>query len=157
VYTRIVVALDGSPLAERSLPYVEALAEKFGSTVTLLRATASPAALLAAQAPLATSPGAAVMLDPTPTVEAQHDDALAYLRAVEKRLAGRGVATDRALPEGDPADAVVRHALECEVDLIAMTTHGRGGLGRALMGSVADAVVRRAPCPVLLVRVNEES
>ena len=94
-------------------------------------------------------------VDPTPTVAAQQEEALAYLREVQRRLTARAIAADRALPEGEPAATIVAHALERGADLIAMTTHGLGGLGRALLGSVADDVVRQAPCPVLLVRVGE--
>jgi nucleotide-binding universal stress UspA family protein len=58
--------------------------------------------------------------------------------------------------DGAASRAITGCALELEADLIAMTTLGRGGLGRAVLGSVADSVVRHAPCPVLLVRVDEE-
>jgi len=57
------------------------------------------------------------------------------------------------LAEGDPAAEIVRMAQKIECDLIVMGTHGRTGLGRLLMGSVAEMVLREAPCPVLTVRV----
>jgi nucleotide-binding universal stress UspA family protein len=66
--------------------------------------------------------------------------------------------TDPAVPcvhklmLGDPADAIIQIAETDNVDLIVMGTHGRTGLTRLLMGSVAEAVVRRAPCPVLTVK-----
>lgn len=53
-----------------------------------------------------------------------------------------------------PASAILESAQQLEADLIAMTTHGRGGLGRLVLGSVADEVVRHAVCPLLLVRVK---
>jgi nucleotide-binding universal stress UspA family protein len=64
---------------------------------------------------------------------------------------------DRLRPEyavrvGTPAEEIVRYAEFCDVDLIIMGTHGRTGIAHALMGSVAEQVVRVAPCPVLLVR-----
>jgi universal stress protein A len=58
----------------------------------------------------------------------------------------------RRLEEGDPATEICRVAKEAGCELIAMGTHGRTGLGRLLMGSVAEHVVRRAPCPVLTVK-----
>jgi nucleotide-binding universal stress UspA family protein len=63
------------------------------------------------------------------------------------------VAVEHRLELGDPAAEILRAARECSCDLIVMGTHGRGGLGRLLMGSVAEAVVRQAPCPVLTVRL----
>jgi nucleotide-binding universal stress UspA family protein len=63
-----------------------------------------------------------------------------------------GVQLERRLEEGDPAAEIVRVAKEIGADLIVMGTHGRTGLGRLLMGSVAERVLRQAPCPVLTVR-----
>jgi nucleotide-binding universal stress UspA family protein len=59
---------------------------------------------------------------------------------------------ERRLEEGDPATEICRVANEAGCELIAIGTHGRTGLGRLLMGSVAEQVVRRAPCPVLTVK-----
>ena len=67
-----------------------------------------------------------------------------------------GVAVRAEPLEGSSVeDALIEHVRGTGADLIAMTTHGRGGLGRLIFGSVADAVLRRAPCPILLVRVRE--
>lgn len=62
------------------------------------------------------------------------------------------LAVERIVAEGDPASEILRVAEERHVDLIVMGTHGRRGLGRALMGSVAEHVVRRSSCPVLTIR-----
>lgn len=59
---------------------------------------------------------------------------------------------EHLLEEGDPAEVLVRLATERKVELIVLGTHGRTGLARLLMGSVAEQVVRRAPCPVLTVK-----
>jgi nucleotide-binding universal stress UspA family protein len=59
---------------------------------------------------------------------------------------------ERRLMEGDPAEVIVHVAREGSFDLVVLGTHGRTGLGRVLMGSVAEQVVRKAPCPVLTVR-----
>jgi nucleotide-binding universal stress UspA family protein len=56
------------------------------------------------------------------------------------------------LQEGDPATEILRIAQECKCDLIVMGTHGRTGVARLLMGSVAEHVVRKAECPVLVVK-----
>lgn len=154
MYERIVVALDGSDLAERILPHVVALGEKFGSTVTLVRATASPVEAVGGTAG-ADALGAAA-IDPTPIVEADREEAGAYLAALVQRLASDFREVDSQHAEGPAGEVIVERAGALGADLIAMTTHGRGGLGRLVLGSVADEVVRRAPCPVLLVRVRDE-
>ncbi|SRR6266542_1263908 len=157
MYARILVALDGSPLAEQILPHVEALGKAFGSQVTLVRATEPPGRLInqtAGVAPIGV-PGNPVV-DITPLIEEQRREAATYLRSTTDRLRGKGLTVESAQPEGLPADMVLQHARETGADLIAMTTHGRGGLGRLVFGSVADAVLRQALCPVLLVRVQEE-
>lgn len=58
--------------------------------------------------------------------------------------------------EGDPGEAIVEAAASEQVDLIVVGSHGRGGVGRLLLGSVSDYVVRRAPCPVLVVRGRQD-
>ena len=65
---------------------------------------------------------------------------------------GAGLAIDRRCTEGDPVTEILRVAQEIRTDLIVMGTHGRTGLGRLLMGSVAEEVVRKAPCPVMTVK-----
>jgi nucleotide-binding universal stress UspA family protein len=62
-----------------------------------------------------------------------------------------GIVSERRFEEGDPVQEILRVAGECNADLLVMGTHGRTGLTRLLMGSVAEQVVRRAPCPVLTV------
>ncbi len=58
---------------------------------------------------------------------------------------------------GDPASEIVRCAQELRCDMVVMTTHGRSGLTRLLMGSVAEHVIRHAPCPVLTLRMRKET
>ena len=72
--------------------------------------------------------------------------------ALDHIQAPQGVSMDRMLLEGDAAYEILRIAKESEADLIVLGTHGRTGLGRFLLGSVAEQVLRRAPCPVLTVK-----
>jgi nucleotide-binding universal stress UspA family protein len=79
------------------------------------------------------------------------------LRAAQTEL-GRVRPTDPSVPfaheirQGEPAAEIVKFAKENNVDMIVMTTHGRSGISRLLMGSVAEHVIRKAPCPVLTLR-----
>ncbi|MHB1134710.1 MAG: universal stress protein [Chloroflexota bacterium] len=156
MYDKLLVALDGSRLAERVLPVVEPLAERFGGTLVLLSAILAPEEVMPAASPVAPGvlPGPA--LDPQAIVDADRGDATRYLAEVAARLRQRGLAVRVEMPQGPAAAAIVTFARREAVDLIAMTTHGRGGLGRLVFGSVADEVLRQAPCPVLLVRIPEE-
>jgi nucleotide-binding universal stress UspA family protein len=155
MYTKILVPLDGSPEAAAALPHAEALAARFGATLTLLRVV-SPAAVLPVVAP-ATPPlmHPAGVVDATPLLEADRREAERDLEATAQALAARGLAVSPERVEGEPAEAILRRARELPADVIVMTTHGRGGLGRLLFGGVADSVLRSAPCPVLMVRVRQ--
>lgn len=152
-YRHILVALDGSASAEQVLPYIESLAERHGSAVTLLRVVTPVEVLLFAGS----------VLEPMVTRHyAELDEANAeeraetarYLASLAGKLAGKRIAVDYAAPAGAPAKVIVEEAQRRGADLIAMTTHGREGLSRVVFGSVADDVMRHAPCPVLLVRVG---
>ena len=151
MYDRIVVALDGSQLAEQVLPHAEALGQRFQSTLVLVRATAAPDVL----APTAAALGGPVV-DPLPIIEAEVREAVAYLEAVATRLRKQGLAVECEQRDGAPATVILDVARRRGADLIALTTHGRGGLLRLVFGSVAEEVLRKASCQVLLVRASEE-
>jgi nucleotide-binding universal stress UspA family protein len=156
MYKHILVALDGSELAEQVLPHIEALAEKFGSAVTLLRVTTPPS--LAVTPPIGLPMSAPADLftaeQMTEALQAERDYAADYLRSVGERMRGRVPQVAEEQAEGRAADVIVERASALGADLIAMTTHGRSGLRRLVLGSVAEEVVRRASCAVLLVRVT---
>jgi nucleotide-binding universal stress UspA family protein len=88
------------------------------------------------------------VLVPTPLDEAEH----ARKQLEQVRPADSRVKVVHRLVEGDPAGEILQAAGDLSVDLIVMGSHGRGGLARLLMGSVAEAVLRKARCPVLTVR-----
>jgi len=156
VYEHLLVALDGSPAAERVLEHAEALALAFSSQVTLLRATLSAEMVIAQAGAGDTTVGqVGTAMDPEPLLEADHETALEYLDRVAGQLRGRGVKVDIETPEGPANTSIVERAQALGVNLILMTTHGRSGLGRMVFGSTADSVLRHASCPVLIVRVTE--
>jgi nucleotide-binding universal stress UspA family protein len=156
MYERIVVALDGSELAEQILPYIEKLAEVFRPTVTLVRAHEPPASLMA---DLAASllPESGPLTDPRAATAATEAEVDAYLGRVEARLSAAGVVTTSVRIDRPAAESILTVARRRHATLIAMTTHGRGGLSRFVFGSVAEAVLRAAHCPVLLLPVMVES
>ena len=130
---RILVPLDGSRLSEAVVPLAEALARDYETELLILRA-------LRGQTSAETE------------VVAQQD-AEAYLAAMAEGLRARGVpGVQWKVWYDEPDRAIADAALHNDVDLITMSTHGRGGLSRLLFGSVAESLIRRAPVPVLLVR-----
>jgi len=88
-------------------------------------------------------------------VEARRTDAEEYLAPIAIDLRNKGVRVESRVRRGNPADAIVAAARESGADLIAMSTHGRGGLGRLVFGSVAQAVLRQVDMPVFLMRATE--
>jgi nucleotide-binding universal stress UspA family protein len=136
----ILVPVDGSTLAEAALPRALELAEVSGARILLLRA---------AQAP--TLPG----VDPTEAQVKVVQEAEAYLADLEERLTKRGgVKIETSVWYGPAAHAIVEAASIHKVDEIVMTTHGRSGLGRLLLGSVAESVLRSTTTPILLIRAE---
>jgi nucleotide-binding universal stress UspA family protein len=135
---RVLIPLDGSPLSEAVLPVAEEWAKEEEAEVILLRAA------LAGHLPGADSTEAEVRV----VTEGE-----AYLKEIAGRLTQRGLRRVRwAVWYDEPATAIAEAVASYGVDLIAMATHGRSGLSRALLGSVAEAVVRAVRVPVLLLR-----
>jgi nucleotide-binding universal stress UspA family protein len=158
MFEHLLVALDGSPAAERVLEHAEALADAFHSTVTLLRATISAEMFVAEASSGETVVGeVGTTLDPTPVLEADRSAAEDYLNGLAERLRRRNLNVNVEHPPGPATRVIVERATALSVSLILMTTHGRGGLGRMVFGSTADSVLRHATCPVLLVRITDDA
>lgn len=139
VLRQVLVATDFGLASDAALSYGRALARRFGATLHLLHVTENSFMRATAAEPK-------VLLD-------------AAWRALTERLTEDDRHTLHAVPAVEtsdtPAEAIARYAKAARVDLIVMGTHGRGALSQLLMGSVAERVVRIAPCPVLTVRQPE--
>jgi nucleotide-binding universal stress UspA family protein len=144
---RLVVPLDGSALAEEALPTAQALATRSGVPIHLITVIDVMRIIPVEVAPVVAF-NAAVYEDTLSQLDA---GAAALLADVSERLEREGVHTRSEVAHGSPfstiADAVQ------DGDLIVMTSHGRGGVQRWLLGSVAEKLVREAPVPVVLVPV----
>jgi nucleotide-binding universal stress UspA family protein len=138
-FKKIVAALDGSARSERVLEDMEPLARKMDASVDLL-GVQLPAMTIGLEVAAPMLPAA----DPLP-----------YLRTVATRLESHGVHARAVAAEGPAHDAILRHVADSQASLLCMTTHGRTGLARLLLGSVAEGVLRKATCPVLLRRSVE--
>lgn len=143
MYKHLLAPLDGSPFAEGALPYVAALAARQGTKVTLLFVSPHPTAFYAVEN--------ATMLDELRARDVQAGKL--YLHEIARRLGAQGVAqVDAIVDFGHPAERISAAADGLGCDLIVMNTHGRGGVGRLLLGSVADRVSHTARQPVFLTR-----
>jgi nucleotide-binding universal stress UspA family protein len=125
-----VVALDGSPQAEAVLDDIVPLTRLLGATLHLLHVESDIA--LSGVLP----------------------EARSYLERLAAQARARAVPVKVAVRRGGPGREIMRYASEVRAGLVAMATHGRTGLNRAILGSVAEAVLRKVSCPVLLRRVN---
>jgi nucleotide-binding universal stress UspA family protein len=92
--------------------------------------------------------------DPVETQVTAVQEAESYVAGLAKRLQDAGAHAEGKVRYGDPVEEILDHVGWDHIDLIAMATHGRTGLRRVVLGSVAEQVLRRAPVPMLLVRVH---
>jgi nucleotide-binding universal stress UspA family protein len=147
VFRHVLVPLDGSPLAEQALEPAITLGTLAQARYTLLQAL-DP--LIAEH----THPPYAAGMDPRLLADVK-ENATAYLERVAARLRARSLEVQTSLVVGPPALAIRKYAHAYDADLIAMATHGHGGVSRLLLGSVTDAVVHTADVPVLLYRPSD--
>ncbi len=125
------------------MPVAQSLAEKFGSAVTLVRAITPAEELITDMS--ANGMAMAPTIDPTPIVAAEWQDAPSYLYTIAQSWSHRGLGDIHCeMPKGRAAADILELGRELPADLIAMTTHGRGGLGWLVYGSVADQVFQDA-------------
>ena len=151
---QILVPLDGSPIGETVLPWVRDLARTAGATICLLRVVPPPDVVVTGYENFAPVP---VPLITPQEQAAELRRARRYLLRVA-RVVGSATEVRRLVREGRPAAEIVQAARELGGGaLIAMSTHGRTGLGRLVLGSVADEVIRTAGLPVLVLRPDEEA
>jgi nucleotide-binding universal stress UspA family protein len=143
---RILIALDGSPFAERALAWAMALGKPFGASYTLL---------FVVEPPLPIADPSGLMVLPA-TLEAERklkENAQAYVTRAAEKLRQEGLDVSTTVADSlTAANAILAHATETKADVIALASHGAGGFERLVLGSVADKVIRGATEPVLVVR-----
>ena len=145
-FKRILVPLDGSPLAERAIPVATALAAKFSSEIILLHVVDIPE-------PTAPISHPEVTIGWVREARAQAlQEAQTYLDACQQKIHRQGIAVCAVVCDRSPAEDVLKVVNSEKVDLIVMSSHGHGGQAHWTFGGVADKVVRHSPCPLLIVR-----
>jgi len=142
MYEKILVPLDGSALAERAIRHAQEIARGARSEILLLQAVNFPYPVV---------PEAALVPDDKWLTDAKKEVSR-YLEGIAAPLREAGMRVRTMVDERPPADAILHVAAREEVGLIVMSTHGRGGLSRMLMGSVAERVSRATSRTVMLVK-----
>ena len=146
MYQHILVPLDGSELAECVIPHVKAIALGCAVVkVTLIRGIGK----------LHIHGGLETHISPEELERIEShsvQNAREYLEKVVAQLRDEGIAAGVEIVHGDVVNTLIEYASNNEVDLIIMATHGRGGIGRWVMGSVTDRILRSACVPVMMVR-----
>ena len=140
---KILAPLDGSDIGESAVPYAEAIAAKSGASICLLQVISLPGTVEA---------NVLGGHDWRKFVKAMEDAGENYLKTVAKRLGSKNTKVMYEVLTGDPADKIVEYAADKGGSMIAMSTHGRTGIARWVLGSVADKVLHGAGIPILLVR-----
>jgi nucleotide-binding universal stress UspA family protein len=147
-YRRILVPLDGSSLAETAIGDAVSVGEATGAELVLLQAIQPITELLETN-------GHPLYVDEQ--VDRRRARALEYLDRVRHRIGGHVTRTRVAVEMGAPADVILDYVRANDIDLVVMATHGRSGVKRWVLGSIADKVLRGASGPVLLVRAGTPS
>lgn len=140
----ILVPVDFSPYAERAFWYAAKLAQRVGARLEVIHVVEDP---------FATGAWNTEMYVPAvpELIRNLAEDAERRMTTLKDGAAALGVAASTGVIAGRPAQAIVERAKAGGFDLIVMGTHGRTGLSHVVMGSVAERVMRKAPCPVLTI------
>ncbi|MGE0227007.1 MAG: universal stress protein [Dehalococcoidia bacterium] len=159
MYEKILLTHDGSDLAGQAINHASILAKATGAEVIVLQVVDSVAQLMAQMTtgtiePLPAGPLTAEIAQES--VSGQHELAEQNLGHVRDALMAQGVEkVSMVVVEGRPEDAIVQAVQDLGADLVVISTHGRTGFRRAVMGSVADHVIRNTPgAPVLVVHLD---
>ncbi|MGE3855885.1 MAG: universal stress protein [Dehalococcoidia bacterium] len=161
MYSKILLTLDGSEVSQQAIPHAVTLAKQTGAEVILLQVIDSESQMLMRAAGATIEPIAVGQVTADiahEAVLAEREEAEANLNAVKEAMTAQGVAKITTMVrEGYASDEIVAAADETGVDMVVIATHGRSGISRAILGSVADHVMRNTPsASVLLVRARED-
>ncbi len=163
MYERILVPLDGSKLAQQALPYARAWASAKSAKVELLEVIAPLEEFAKPEVDDYAAVGPGALGDPWPaphewSLIAEHFRNKAWLQLADSAaMLGDGLKMSSKVLQGDAAEAIITEADRQPDTLIVMATHGRSGIGRWLLGSVTDKVVRHANHPTLVIRAREDA
>ena len=151
---KVLVPLDGSPIAEQVLPHAEAVARTLGSDLLLFHVFEPMR-----KYPEGVGVGVVYRALPDEVVNTENDRrkqvGLSYLNEISKKLKAQETPVSMEVARGSPADQILDYAETHEMDLIAMSTHGRSGVGRWVFGSVTDKVLHAGDTAIFVIRATQ--
>jgi len=145
MYHKILVPLDGSKRAEKILPHVEELAKRYKAKVILLQVVEYKA--------ISTTEGAYMSLDQE--FDQAEKQTETYLKGIQGEFRKKNIGSRTNVIYGPVVEGIISMAAQEGVDLIALASHGRGGLSRVFYGSVAAGLLHRVDRPLLIIRSRE--
>ena len=143
MYQKILVPLDGSKRAEKILPHVEELAIRYQTKVIFLQVV---------EYQTITTPEGAFINYSDQEFDQSKKQAETYLEGIQGEFRGKNIDSQTHVTYGPVVEGIINMAAQEDVDLIAMASHGRGGLSRVFYGSVAAGLLHRVDRPVLIIR-----
>jgi nucleotide-binding universal stress UspA family protein len=147
MYQNILVTLDGSELAEAALPHLEIVYKACQKPKVMLLRVVEPISFQNSEAIGVMTPE---MID---EVESQQEEeANKYLNQVSQKLGNVGIPVSTEVASGKSADTIIEYVNKKNIDLLIMSTHGRSGISRWVLGSVADRIIRSVCIPVTIIR-----
>ncbi len=145
ILNKALLPLDGSKEGEAVIPFIEEFAAKLKAEVTLFQAVPSGYYTCSAD-------GSCYINYDQKQIDRDKASAKTYLDRVGTRLKHKGITATSVVVEGDAAEEIIKFANKMDADLVAMSTHGRSGLSRLVMGSVAERVLRDGNTPLMLAK-----
>jgi nucleotide-binding universal stress UspA family protein len=143
MFKHILVPLDGSRLSARALPYADKLAGEFYSEITLIRVVKPTTPMIVAEpAGMGSATTAQVAVDAARYQDKRNKaNAERYLQKQVKKLTDKRIKASSTVLIGSPAESIIKYCRKNRISLVVITTHGRSGFKRAILGSVADKIV----------------
>ena len=159
IFERILIPLDGSRFSGQALRYAIKVAQRFGAELLLIQVV-PPTPLTALIAP-PDGMGSPVttkiaVQEASRRDKSNIDHAQRYLRRKLRGVATKGIKGSHYVVTGTPDESITKFCQKEGVGLVVMTTHGKSGLKRAIMGSVADKIIRESGVPVLVIRPKRQ-
>jgi nucleotide-binding universal stress UspA family protein len=151
MFEKILVCLDGSSISEEILPFVTEEALAHSSKVVLLRVVGLPEVLIPINIP--GEPGIPISTaGAVRRISKEENEANDYLKGIARLIRKEGLKVQRVVLHGSAGESIINYVQEHNCKLIAIATHGHGGIRRIVLGSTADFVLRNSPIPLLMVR-----